>query len=77
MIALKVEKIGDKIAIVLTEEALEVLNAEVGGTLHLEPASDGSAVVAVTQEVWVDDPHARGRAFLKRYNKTFERLGSG
>ena len=70
----QVEKIGDQIAIVLTEEALEVLNTEVGGVLHLEPAKDGGAVAAVTKEVWVDDPHARGRAFLKRYNRTFERL---
>ena len=74
MIALKVEKIGDQIAVILTEEALEVLNAEVGGTLHLEPARDGGVVVSVTQEVWVDDHHARGRAFLKRYNRTFQRL---
>ena len=26
------------------------------------------------QEVWLDDPHARGRAFLKRYNRAFDRL---
>jgi hypothetical protein len=74
MIALKVEKIGDQVAVVLTEEALEVLNAEVGGTLHLEPAGDAGVVVSVTQEVWVDDRHARGRAFLKRYTRALERL---
>ena len=74
MIALKVEKIGDQVAIILNEEALEVLNAEVGGTLHLEPSADGAALVSVTQEVWVEDPHARGRAFLKRYTRALERL---
>jgi len=74
MIALKVEKIGDRVAVILNEEALEVLNAEVGGTLHLEPSADGAALVSVTQEVWVDDPHARGRAFLKRYTRALERL---
>jgi hypothetical protein len=74
MIALKVEKIGDQVAVILTEEALEVLNAEVGGVLHIEPASDGRAVVAVHQEVWVEDPHARGRAFLKRYTRALDRL---
>jgi hypothetical protein len=73
MIALKVEKIGDQVAVVLSEEALEVLGAEVGGTLHLEPSRDG-VIVAVTQEVWVEDRHARGRAFLRRYNRTFDRL---
>jgi hypothetical protein len=74
MIALKVEKIGDQVAVILTEEALEVLNAEVGGTLHLEPADDGAALVAVTQEVWLGDHHARGRAFLKRYTRALDRL---
>jgi hypothetical protein len=28
----------------------------------------------VTKEVWVEDSHARGRAFLKRYNRSFEQL---
>lgn len=74
MIALKVEKIGDQIAVILTEEALDVLNAKVGGTLHLEPSADGHVVAAVTQEVWVEDQHARGRAFLRRYNRTFDQL---
>ena len=74
MIALKVEMIGDQIAVILTEEALDVLNAKVGGVLHLEPTRDGRVVAAVTQEVWVEDPHARGRAFLKRYNRTFDQL---
>jgi hypothetical protein len=73
MIALKVEKIGDQVAVVLTEEALQILDLEVGGTLHLEPGPDG-VIASVTKEVWIDDPHARGRAFLKRYNKAFERL---
>ena len=74
MIALKVEKIGDQVAVVLTEEALEVLNLKVGGDLHLEPAGDGSVLCAVTQETWVEDPHARGRAFLKRYTRSLDRL---
>ena len=74
MIALKVEKIGDQIAVILTEEALDVLNAQVGGVLHPEPTRDGRVLAAVTQETWIEDPHARGRAFLKRYNRTFDPL---
>ena len=74
MIALKVEKIGDQVAIILNEEAIDVLNCQVGGILHLEPTSDGHVLAAVTKEVWVEDPHARGRAFLKRYNRSFEQL---
>jgi hypothetical protein len=74
MIALKVEKIGDQVAVILTEEAVDVLNARVGGVLHLEPTADGHVLAAVTQEVWVEDPHARGRAFLRRYNRTFDQM---
>ena len=74
MIALKVEKVGDQVAVILTEEAIDLLNAKVGGTLHLEPTADGHVLAAVTQEVWVEDPHARGRAFLKRYRRTFDQL---
>jgi hypothetical protein len=73
MIALKVEKIGDRIAVVLTEEALAQLNLSVGDVLHVEPAANG-AVQAVTRETWIEVPHARGRAFLRRYNKSFERF---
>jgi hypothetical protein len=74
MIALKVEKIGDQIAVILNEEAVDLLNAQVGGVLHLEPTRDGHVLAAVTKEVWVEDPHARGRAFQKRYTRTFEQL---
>ncbi|MCR5877404.1 hypothetical protein [Phenylobacterium sp. J367] len=73
MIALKVEKIGEQVAIVLTEEALQVLGTEVGGTLRLEPSRDG-VILATTQETWVEDHHARGRAFLKRYTRSLQRL---
>lgn len=71
MLALKVEKIGDQVAVILTEEALTVLNIEAGGVLRLEPAGDGAATV--TQGVWIDDPHARSRAFLRRYTRSLQR----
>jgi len=73
MLALKVEKIGDRVAVVLTEEALAALHLAPGDTLHVEPSPDG-VLREVTREFWVEDPHARGRAFLRRYNKTFERF---
>ncbi|MFN3584122.1 hypothetical protein [Phenylobacterium sp.] len=73
MIALKVEKIGDRVAVVLTEEALAALNLAPGDTLHVEP-SPGGAIRQVTRETWIEDPHARGRAFLRRYNRSFERM---
>jgi hypothetical protein len=73
MLALKVEKIGDRVAVVLTEEALTALNLGVGDTLCVEPSGDG-AVREVASETWIEDPHARARVFLRRYNKAFERF---
>jgi antitoxin component of MazEF toxin-antitoxin module len=73
MIALKVEKIGDRTAVVLSEEALAALHLNIGDTLMLTPSGDG-AFTALTREGWVEDPHARGRAFLKRYNRSFSQL---
>lgn len=73
MIALKVEKIGDRAAVVLSEEALAALHLNVGDTLMLAPSGDG-AFAALTREGWAEDPHARGRAFLKRYNRSFSQL---
>lgn len=67
MIALKVEKIGDQVVVILNDEAQEVLGAQPGSVVQ---------VAAAVPEAWVDDHHARGRAFLKRYNRTFERLES-
>lgn len=69
MIALKVEKIGDRAVVVLSEAALAELHLNVGDTLMLAPSGDG-AFTALTREGWAEDPHARGRAFLKRYNRS-------
>jgi antitoxin component of MazEF toxin-antitoxin module len=69
MISLKVEKIGDRAAVVLSDEALAELHLNVGDTLVLAPSGDG-AFTALTREGWAEDPHARGRAFLKRYNRS-------
>jgi len=73
MIELKVERIGDRVAVVLTEEVQAALRLKVGDTLQLAQTDDGS-LQATAREGWIDDPHARGRAFLRRYNRTFERF---
>jgi len=70
MIALKVEKIGDQVAVVLTEDAQAALHVAPGDTIQLDIGDDGQ-VSAVGRGAWVDDPHARGRAFLRRYNRSF------
>ena len=74
MIALRIEKIGDRVAVILTEEALEALGTGVGGTIHVEPSADGGVLRTVTQETWVEDHGYRGRAFLKRYTRNLQRL---
>ncbi|RAK57953.1 hypothetical protein [Phenylobacterium deserti] len=71
MIALKVEKIGDRVAVELTEEALQALDMDVGGTLHLEPSPNGVLQV-VTREVWVEDPAAPGEAVLRACERRHE-----
>ena len=73
MITLKVEKIGDRVAVILDDAALKALHLNVGDTLQLAPSGDG-AFTALTREGWAEDPHARGRAFLRRYNRSFGQL---
>jgi len=73
MIAAKLEQIGDRVALILDADDLAALNAHAGDTLVLEPTS-GAVVRVTVQETWVEDAHARGRAFLKRYRRTFEQL---
>jgi hypothetical protein len=73
MISCKLERIGDRIALVLDDEAAAALNVREGDTVQLEPAPAGYRQV-VGVETWAGDGHARGRAFLKRYRRTFEQL---
>jgi len=73
MISCKLERIGDRLALVLDEDAAAALHVRVGDTVQLEPAAEGYRQVAVV-ETWSEDAHARGRAFLKRYRRTFEQL---
>ena len=73
MISCKLEQIGDRVALVLDEDAVAALKVRVGDTVHLEPAAEGIRQVEGA-EAWREDAHARGRAFLKRYRRTFEQL---
>jgi len=73
MISCKLEQLGERLALVLDEDAVQALNVHVGDVLHLEPTPQG-ALQVVERETWAEDTHARGRAFLKRYRRTFEQL---
>ncbi|HEY2749757.1 hypothetical protein [Phenylobacterium sp.] len=73
MISCKLEQVDGRLALVLDDDAVETLGARVGDTLHLELSSDGVLLIAERQ-TWIEDNHARGRAFLRRYRRTFEQL---
>ncbi len=73
MVALKVAKIGDALAVVLTEELREALGVSEGGTLYAE-ASDEGAVMLIGRDMSFEARRARGREFIKRYEKTFQAL---
>ena len=71
MVALKVEKIGDRAAVVLSQDVLDALNVGVGDVIHLEPAAGEGSMRVAAWEISAEDLHARGRAFLRRYNRAF------
>ena len=73
MVALKVTKVGNDLAVVLTGELSDALGVAEGGTLYAEQSEDG-AVTLVAQEQSFETRRARGRAFVARYQKTFEAL---
>ena len=66
MITCTLEQVGDRLALVLDESQCQTLNLHPGDTVRLEVAGDGALRIA---EAWSEDPHARGRAFLKRLNR--------
>lgn len=71
MITCKLEQVGGRLALVLDEDQVKVLDIKVGDSVRLEPTGEGALRVA---ESWTDDPHARGRAFLKRYQRRAQLL---
>jgi len=71
MISCKLEEVGDRLALVLDETQCQALDLHPGDTVRLEAAGDGVLRVA---ETWSEDPHARGRAFLKRLNRRAQLL---
>jgi hypothetical protein len=67
MISCTLEQMDDdRVALVLDEAQCQALKLRPGDTVRIEVAGDGVLRVA---ESWSEDPHARGRAFLKRLNR--------
>jgi hypothetical protein len=73
MISCKLEQMGDRLVLVLDEDAVTALNARIGDTVSLDPGPD-RVLRVVERETWAEDTHARGRAFLKRYQRTLGQL---
>ena len=73
MVALKIEKRGDDLVPVLTDEAKALLRADPTRVLHFEgSAVDGFELAEAAPGL--EERRERGRAFLERYRKTFEIL---
>jgi hypothetical protein len=73
MISLKVTQVGGEVALVLNDQAQELLGVAEGDTVFVNVAEDGSVSLA-KQDMSLEARRERGRAFLDRYRKTFEAL---
>ena len=73
MLMLKIEETEAGLAIVLTPEAQEILGASAGQQIALQTTEDGRLVIAAL-DMSFEARRERGRAFLKRYDKTFQAL---
>jgi hypothetical protein len=73
MISLKVTQVGGEVALVLNDQAQELLGVAEGDTVFVNVAEDGSVSLA-KQDMSLEARRERGRAFLHRYRKTFEAL---
>ncbi len=73
MIVLKIEEIEGRTAILLSPEAMEVLGVAHGQEVGFEVSEDGRLTIGAL-DMSFDARRERGRAFLKRYDKTFQAL---
>lgn len=73
MVALKIERRGDDLVPVLTDEAKALLRADPTRVFHFEGSVDDGFSLSDAAP-GLDERRERGRAFLERYRKTFEAL---
>lgn len=73
MTYLKITQTKDGLAVVLNDELQQLLGAADGGQLRAEVSDEGE-VVLVRQDLSLEARRERGRAFIQRYQKTFEAL---
>ncbi len=73
MVALKVTKVGEDVAVVLTEELRLALGVTEGDTLYAESSEAGEVTLA-GRDMSFEARRARGRVFITRYKKTIDAL---
>ena len=73
MIVLKIEQTEKGLAIVLSPEAQELFGAIAGQDVGFEVSDDGQLTIGKL-DMSFEARRERGRAFLKRYEKTFRDL---
>lgn len=73
MIVLKIEETEKGLAILLSPEARELLGATAGNHVGFEVTGDGQLTIGQL-DMSFEARRARGRAFLDRYDKTFQDL---
>jgi hypothetical protein len=73
MIVLKIDQTEKGPAILLTPEAQSLLGAVVGQEVSFQISEDGQLSIGAL-DLSFEARRERGRAFLKRYDKTFQAL---
>lgn len=73
MIFLKIAQTDEGLAILLSPEALELLGALAGQEAGFEVSQDGELTIGA-RDMSFEARRERGRAFLERYDKTFQAL---
>jgi hypothetical protein len=76
MLTLQLERIGDRIALILDETACAALNAREGDLVHLRRTPEG-ALALDGPDADYESRHERSRAFLKRYRRILDAYTPG
>jgi hypothetical protein len=71
MTTARLEQIGDRVGLILDDEACAALQANVGDIVHLRRTPEGELVLDGPDADY-DSRHGRGRAFLKRYQRSLQ-----
>lgn len=73
MTYLKITRTKDGLAVILNYELEQLLGAADGGEVEVEVSDEGKVLLS-GQDISHEARRERGRAFIKRYQTTFEAL---